>query len=80
MTEHFYQKVNKAKKNEAIAQEIIANEQNIQDDNGQAMKDLIYYDESVSMLERTAYRVYPIVQEVASRMVKQKEFNELHQV
>jgi hypothetical protein len=29
MTEHFYSKVNKAKKNEAIAQEIIANEQNI---------------------------------------------------
>lgn len=29
MTEHFYHKVNKAKKNEAIAQEIIANDQNL---------------------------------------------------
>jgi len=24
-------------------------------------KDLIYYDDSVSMLERTAYRIYPII-------------------
>ena len=27
--------------------------------------DLIYYEHSVSMLERTAYRVYPIIKEVA---------------
>ena len=39
-------------------------------ENPQANKDLIYYDESVSMLERTAYRIYPIIQEVAERMVK----------
>lgn len=34
MTEHFNEKVSKAKKNEAIAQDIIANEQNLQDENG----------------------------------------------
>ena len=34
------------------------------------MKDLIYYDDSVSMLERTAYRILPIVQDCASRMIK----------
>ena len=32
--------------------------------------DLIYYDHSISMLERTALRVYPIVKEVHARMVK----------
>ena len=35
--------------------------------------DLIYYEHSVSMLERTAYRVYPIIKEVAARMVPEKE-------
>lgn len=70
MTEHFNEKVIKAKKYEVIAHNIIANEQNIQDENGQPLKDMIYYDDSVSMLERTAYRVYPVIKEIASRMVK----------
>lgn len=35
--------------------------------------DLIYYEHSVSMLERTAYRVYPIIKEVAARMVPEKD-------
>ena len=56
MCQFYYQKVLLAKKNEQIAQDIIQN-----DSNNDALKDLIYYDESVSMLERTAYRVYPIV-------------------
>lgn len=33
------------------------------------MKDLIYYDDSVSMLERTAYRVLPIIQECATKLI-----------
>jgi len=37
--------------------------------------DLIFFDEGVSMLERTAHKYYPIVQEVVKRMVKHKEFN-----
>ena len=41
-------------------------DQSVQED------DLIYYDHSISMLERTALRVYPIVKEVQARMVKQK--------
>ena len=41
--------------------------------------DLIYYDHSISMLERTALRVYPIIKEVQSRMVKQKEVSEQQQ-
>ena len=35
--------------------------------------DLIYFDEQVSMLERTAHKFYPIIQEVVRRMVKHKE-------
>ena len=35
--------------------------------------DLIYYDHSVSMLERTALRVYPIIKEISQRMVKHKD-------
>lgn len=35
--------------------------------------DLIYFDEQVSMLERTAHKFYPIIQEVVKRMVKHKE-------
>lgn len=35
--------------------------------------DLIYYDHSISMLERTALRVFPIIKEIQSRMVKHKE-------
>ena len=35
--------------------------------------DLIYYDHSVSMLERTALRVYPIIKEICQRMVKHKD-------
>ena len=43
--------------------------------------DLIYFDEQVSMLERTAHKFNPIVQEVAKMMVKHKEYNHssLHQ-
>jgi hypothetical protein len=63
MCGYFYNKVIVAKKNEQIAQELLML------DNNQANKELIYYDESVSMLERTAYRIYPIIQEVADRMV-----------
>lgn len=36
--------------------------------------DLIYYDDNISMLERTAFRVYPIIKEIVSKMVKHKDF------
>lgn len=36
------------------------------------MKDIIYYNDSVSMLERTSYRLYPIIKEVMSKLVKEK--------
>ena len=35
--------------------------------------DLIYFDEGVSMLERTAHKFYPIILEVVKRMVQHKE-------
>lgn len=35
--------------------------------------DLIYFDEQVSMLERTAQKFSPIINEVARRMVKHKD-------
>lgn len=38
-----------------------------------SVKDLIYYDDSISMLERTAYRILPIIQDCASRMIKPPE-------
>lgn len=37
--------------------------------------DLIYFDEKVSMLERTAHKYYPIIQEACRRMVKHKDIN-----
>jgi hypothetical protein len=40
---------------------------------GGGMKDLIYYDDSISMLERTAYRILPIIQDCAARMIKTPE-------
>jgi hypothetical protein len=46
-----------AKRNEQIAQDIIQSN----DENDRNIKDLIYYDDSVSMLERTAFRVFPII-------------------
>ena len=42
-------------------------------DDSTSKLDLIYYEHSVSMLERTAYRVYPIIKEVAQRMVPEKD-------
>jgi hypothetical protein len=42
-------------------------------DDSTSKLDLIYYEHSVSMLERTAYRVYPIIKEVAARMVPEKD-------
>ena len=35
--------------------------------------DLIYFDEQVSMLERTAHKYYPIILEVVKKMVKHKD-------
>ena len=40
---------------------------------GGGMKDLIYYDDSISMLERTAYRILPIIQDCYARMIKSGE-------
>lgn len=33
---------------------------------------MIYYDDSISMLERTAYRVYPIIKDICAKMVTSK--------
>ena len=63
MCSQYYHKVILAKRNEQIAQDIIQSNENNGDPNNNSLKDLIYYDDSVSMLERTAYRVYPIVYE-----------------
>lgn len=68
MCSQYYQKVILAKRNEQIAQDILANE-----GGDSSLKDLIYYDDSVSMLERTAYRVYPIVQECAKKLISPTE-------
>ncbi len=57
MCSFYYQKVLVAKRNEQIAQDIIQSN----DENDRNIKDLIYYDDSVSMLERTAFRVFPII-------------------
>ncbi len=42
---------------------------------------MLYYDEGVSMLERTTFKLLPIIKEVSSRMIgskyqgKQKDFD-----
>jgi hypothetical protein len=33
-------------------------------DDDQSRQDLIYYDDQISMLERTAYRVFPIIDDI----------------
>ena len=30
---------------------------------------MIYYDDEISMLERTSYRVYPVIKEICTKMV-----------
>ena len=59
-----------AKRNEQIAQDIIQT-----NDENDRLKDLIYYDDSVSMLERTAFRVFPIIQECASKLISLNQLN-----
>jgi len=63
MCQHYYQKVLIAKRNEQIYQDAVIC------DSDPSNRDLIYYDDSISMLERTAFRVYPIIQDCASKLV-----------
>lgn len=37
------------------------------------MINLVYYDDSISMLERTAFKLLPIITEVCTKMIKYKE-------
>lgn len=41
-------------------------------ENANGNKEVIYYDDSVSMLERTAFKLMPIIREVNERMIKFK--------
>ena len=59
-----------AKKNEQIYQDSA-----VCDSTDPSIRDLIYYDDSISMLERTAYRVYPIIQECASKLISYSDPN-----
>ena len=68
MCQHFYQKVLIAKRNEQIYQDAAVNESS-----EPSTRDLIYYDDSISMLERTAYRVYPIIQDCASKLISNSD-------
>jgi len=76
-----YNKSIKAKKREQVVHE--EQEQAKATDGGVSISqnsskaDLIYYDDNISMLERTAFRIYPIVKEIASRMVKHKDLDTL---
>jgi hypothetical protein len=62
-----------AKKTENLAQDII--QQQKSEENGQTNinKDVIYYDDSVSMLERTAYKLMPIIKQVHEKMINLKK-------
>jgi hypothetical protein len=40
------------------------------------MRNLVYYDDSVSMLERTAFKLLPIITEVCSKMIKNRDNKE----
>lgn len=41
-------------------------------DDSASRQDLIYYDDQISMLERTAYRVYPIINDICNKLVASK--------
>ena len=86
LCEMLNQKVSSAKEREVVAQEAISKgdtnllmkmdkDDLLQDftDTKLNKSDLIYFDEQVSMLERTAHKFYPIIQEVSKRMVRHKE-------
>ena len=70
MCEHYYARVKKAKETENMAQDIMLQKQMQDDPNSN--KDVIYYDDSVSMLERTAFKLTPIIREVVSKMVQEE--------
>eukprot|EP00356_Strombidium_inclinatum_P005428 CAMPEP_0170487648 /NCGR_PEP_ID=MMETSP0208-20121228/6411_1 /TAXON_ID=197538 /ORGANISM="Strombidium inclinatum, Strain S3" /LENGTH=311 /DNA_ID=CAMNT_0010762001 /DNA_START=562 /DNA_END=1497 /DNA_ORIENTATION=+ len=86
LCETLNQKVSSAKQREILAQEAISKgdtqmlmqldkDDLLQDftDTKLNKSDLIYFDDQVSMLERTAHKFYPIILEVAKRMVRHKE-------
>lgn len=41
-------------------------------DDDASRQDLIYYDDQISMLERTAYRVFPIIDEICTKLVSSR--------
>ena len=66
----YYDKAKIAKRKE---QEV--HEQELQDqlsDDDASRQDLIFYDDQISMLERTAYRVYPIIEEICTKLVSSR--------
>lgn len=38
----------------------------------ESQQELIYYNDEISMLERTSFRVYPIIKAICSKMVSNK--------
>ena len=68
LTQVYYKKAKEAKRKE---QQLLEEQQEqLSDDDSR--QDLIYYDDSISMLERTAYRVHPIIEEIHKKMVQSK--------
>ena len=68
LTQVYYKKAKEAKRKE---QQLLEEQQEqLSDDDSR--QDLIYYDDSISMLERTAYRVHPIIDEIYKKMVQSK--------
>lgn len=69
LTRVFYKKSIKTKRKEQLVHEQQQAE-NLSDDSHQ---ELIYYNDDISMLERTSFRVYPIIKAICSKMVSTKE-------
>ena len=69
LTRVYYNKSKAAKRKEQLVHE---QEQQEQLSEEESRQDLIYYDDQISMLERTAYRIYPIIKEICKKMVQSK--------
>ena len=72
--EHFYGLSLSNKKNETFSREaMVSGEQCTLD-----LKELLESDESISMLEKTAVRLMPILNQVVARMVRERELPGSH--
>jgi len=69
LTRVFYYKSIRTKRKEQLVHE----QQQTEILSDDSHEELIYYNDEISMLERTSFRVYPIIRAICSKMVSTKE-------